>query len=45
MRLFSMNSDEADDWIELYNNSSNVIYLEGLYLSDNSDEAVQVPTF
>lgn len=31
-------ADEADDWIELYNNSSNVIYLEGLYLSDNSDK-------
>lgn len=26
---------EAEDWIELYNNTSNVIDLSGMYLSDN----------
>ena len=30
-------SGEFDDWIELYNNSNEVLSLAGLYLSDNKD--------
>jgi hypothetical protein len=32
---------EYDDWIELYNNSDEVINLEGYYLSDDGDELLK----
>ncbi|MFK7903554.1 MAG: lamin tail domain-containing protein, partial [Chitinophagales bacterium] len=32
---------EFDDWIELYNNSSSSINLEGYFLSDDSDDLTQ----
>jgi len=34
---------EYDDWIELYNNSSSTINLEGYYLSDDADDLIQWP--
>jgi hypothetical protein len=34
---------EFDDWIELYNNSSETIYLAGYFLSDDADELMKWP--
>lgn len=35
---FFDSAQEADDWIELYNNGSSVVNLEGLYLTDNANK-------